>query len=1256
MRLLPRLLLQLVAPFLIIAVVVMLLLGNVVEHNLREGILSTTRINLDLRAQSLENRLATQRNTLRALAIASDSANEIVQHLKEWRNAFPEAEDLVFFSADGQAHDATDRIIDIRDRAYFAQLLQGEPVLTQVLVSRLSENQVVMVGEPVRDRHGALVGALGVTITLKTLAKWLHEMSIFPGGAALLSDAAGHPLVGYPNEKVVAGARIDANSAPHTAQILLTASGNNGCGEWCTMQREIKGSDWRITIAFPERIIFALIYKTWEIGAIAILTLAAAALAGIYLLNRSLLRPIHTLATAQAALERGEFARINSNRRDELGQLSRSFDQMATRLDAALSSAREAENRYRTLFENANDGIVLLDGDRFIDGNPYACQLFECSHEELIRVGPFDFSPERQHDGRNSQEAAQAYIREALAGTPQLFVWRHVSRTGRPFTAEVNLKRIEINDRPLLQAIVRDISAREAATQLARDMESKFQRVFSAGVDYMIVARLADGLIVEANDGFCQLTGFPRDQAIGRTTLELDLWHEPSKRDELVRALREKGAVRDYPMALRRRDGEVREVNLSVSTLELNGEPHYVSIARDVTDERNLQRALAASEARLKTIIETTPSPVCINRVSDLTYVSVNRAWEHLYGIKQPDVVGKTLGQCGFTAVDPATLRQQTLQLLSGGHVDGQEAEFITPDGRRVTIIYSSRLLELDGEQVFISINADISRLKEVERRLKVIVESAPAVIVINRLADFTYLDVNPEFERLFDCKSSQVAGKTIRQAGFSIVNPGVFREQTARLIADGRIDNAQAEFITAGGKHVSVIYSSRITELEGEPVMLSMAADITHIKEVEAGLRQAKMALQESEQRFIVLFQSSPIALSVSLLAAESYRLSELNAAWYRSFGFAADEVLGKSPIDLGLWPRPIEHADFYQQIDKIGEIHEYDVWLIRKDGSALLCSISAQRIVVGRQTLLLTAYVDITEKRRIEQEIRDLNTSLETRIQQRTVELQRAQAELMRSEKLAALGSLVAGVAHELNTPIGTSLTVASTLTERTREIDQLMQDGIRRSALNAYLADARSGADIIARNLQRAAELIQSFKSIAVDQASDQRREFDLRQIIDETLVALRPSLKKKPIKVSNEVEPHLLMNSYAGSLEQVVVNLVNNSILHGLDGRNQGNVVISGRPHGDDSVLLTVRDNGCGIPAANLSRVFDPFFTTKLGRGGSGLGLHIVLSIVEDILGGDIHVASEPGEGTTMTLRLPVRAPALKHSGRNEKPGK
>ncbi|KAB8061843.1 ATP-binding protein [Janthinobacterium violaceinigrum] len=254
--------------------------------------------------------------------------------------------------------------------------------------------------------------------------------------------------------------------------------------------------------------------------------------------------------------------------------------------------------------------------------------------------------------------------------------------------------------------------------------------------------------------------------------------------------------------------------------------------------------------------------------------------------------------------------------------------------------------------------------------------------------------------------------------------------------------------------------------------------------------------------------------------------------------------------------------------------------------------------------------------------------------------------QEELVRRDKLAALGALVAGIAHELNTPIGNGLVVATTMAERTREIQASFLDGLRRSELGAYLTQASEADAIMLRNLQRAADLVSSFKQIAVDRASSQRRHFLLRQFIAELMLPMSTPLKAAGLHLTQDVPDGLAMDSYPGPLGQVLSNLLENCLRHAFEGRSGGKIAITARGSDDgQTITLSIADTGVGIAADALAHVYDPFFTTKLGSGGSGLGLHVAHNIVTGVLGGHIDATSSTGadSGTTFTLQLPAAAP-------------
>ncbi|XAH22535.1 sensor histidine kinase [Xylophilus sp. GW821-FHT01B05] len=251
--------------------------------------------------------------------------------------------------------------------------------------------------------------------------------------------------------------------------------------------------------------------------------------------------------------------------------------------------------------------------------------------------------------------------------------------------------------------------------------------------------------------------------------------------------------------------------------------------------------------------------------------------------------------------------------------------------------------------------------------------------------------------------------------------------------------------------------------------------------------------------------------------------------------------------------------------------------------------------------------------------------------------------QADLTRAERLSSLGLMVAGVAHELNTPLGSATLALSTARQELDQLAQRLQQGLRRSDLEHYVQAGGAGLETVREAVRRAAALVQRFKQVAVDRASMQRRVFDLAQIVTDADPRLQHWPPDGRIALRLQLAPGLEMDSYPGPLEQVVSNLLENALLHAFEDRTRGCITLQALADGAEHVLLRFADDGSGIPEAQLPRIFDPFFTTRRHAGGTGLGLHIVHQTVVDLLGGTLHAENAPGGGAVFVLRLPRHAP-------------
>ncbi|MGL1891459.1 MAG: HAMP domain-containing histidine kinase [Spirochaetaceae bacterium] len=284
--------------------------------------------------------------------------------------------------------------------------------------------------------------------------------------------------------------------------------------------------------------------------------------------------------------------------------------------------------------------------------------------------------------------------------------------------------------------------------------------------------------------------------------------------------------------------------------------------------------------------------------------------------------------------------------------------------------------------------------------------------------------------------------------------------------------------------------------------------------------------------------------------------------------------------------------------------------------------------------------------EQKKQELELINHKKNLETLVTQRTDKLQNSldqlkdtQKQLVESEKMSSLGSLVAGVSHEINTPVGIAVTAASYLEDKTHDFDSLLEsDKISRKSIIDFMKVAKETTKMISSNLQRAASLINSFKQVAVDQSSEEIRKFNIHAYIKEILISTNSKFKHTSHSVSVKQSEEFSVKTYPGALAQILTNLLINSLVHGFEEIENGKIIIEIEKL-DESAVIHYKDSGKGISHENITKIFDPFFTTKRGMGGSGLGMNIAYNLVTQTLNGSINCTSKLGEGTKFTIKFP-----------------
>ncbi|HLX14847.1 MAG TPA: PAS domain S-box protein [Bradyrhizobium sp.] len=497
-------------------------------------------------------------------------------------------------------------------------------------------------------------------------------------------------------------------------------------------------------------------------------------------------------------------------------------------------------------------------------------------------------------------------------------------------------------------------------------------------------------------------------------------------------------------------------------------------------------------------------------------------------------------------------------------------------------------------------------------------------------------LNANPALARIMGYDTPE---ELIRGAGditHSVYVRAEARAEYQRLMQrDGMVREYEYQVHQRGGEILWLSDSaSAVRDENGKIVRYEgTVRDITDQKRAEEAIAEGRRLLQ-------LVIDTVPAVINVK---DKELRYVLMNRYMAGIFGIEPREAIGKTTSDLmsRYGAQKTDESDrrvlatgkelgFYEEEyrDSSGNLR---YWLVNK-----LPLLDAMGDIDG----IVTVGLDIGERKRGEQEMRQAKDAAETALRN----LRETQNSLIEAEKLAALGRLVAGVAHEVNNPVGISLTVASSLERKAASFaSEVARGEVRRSSLNEFLEASRDASSQLVANLNRAAELIASFKQVAADRNYSDQRTFDLADLTEQVVMSLRPGLRKHHLTLNVDCQPSLIMNSYPGPYGQVLTNLFLNSVAHAFPDGRAGTVDIRAREAGNDHVEIIFSDDGCGMSLDVRRRAFDPFFTTRRDQGGTGLGLHIVYSIVTNRLGGRLELDSEPGRGTQIRIVLPRVAP-------------
>jgi two-component system cell cycle sensor histidine kinase/response regulator CckA len=766
-----------------------------------------------------------------------------------------------------------------------------------------------------------------------------------------------------------------------------------------------------------------------------------------------------------------------------------------------------------------------------------------------------------------------------------------------------------------------DVTSRKRAEAALRESEEKFAKAFRASPGAMAITEPDERGFIEINDGFTRMFGYEPGEIIGRRAEDLGLWVDADERERVRTRLEREGSVSETEVRRRRKDRSEITCLMSAEPLELEGRRCLVIAFYDITDRKRAEAALRESEEKFAKAFHASAGAMAISEPGGRGFVEVNDGYVRMFGYTREELIGRSIGDLQMWGSEEERAK---LARVFGEWRSVRDMEVVRRrrDGTLITCILSAEPIELGGRKCVLSSLYDITArrqaeqaLRDSEERFSKAFRAVPDAVIITEYGSGRIVDANEGCLKIYGYSRDDCIGRTSLEMGLWADANDRLRLLEALRAGSGTVRDLEISGRRKNGEIVNVLLSCENIELDGRAHLVTIAHDITERK-------QAEQALRDSEVKFAKAFRASPGAIGIS--DAETFKFIEVNDGYCRMFGFAREEMVGKSALELGLWADLKERAKFFDIFQASGSVDDLEMLGRRRDGTIINCVLRAERLELGGRACLVSALNDITARRRSETQ----RAALE--------------AQLRQTQKLDALGQLAGGIAHDFNN----ILTGISAYTELA------LLDADRPEEVRNHLAQVR-------RASERATDLVRQILTFS-RQTAQERKPVRLHGVMREALKLLRSSIPKT-IAIVDQIDalaPVVLAD--ASQIHQVVMNLCTNGCHAMKEGPGRltitlGALRVDASGNTDHPQLepgmyarISVSDTGHGMDEATLARIFEPFFTTKGPGEGTGLGLSVVHGIVEDH-DGVISVRSKPGEGTTFEICLPEHGDVVPSEG-------
>jgi PAS domain S-box-containing protein len=868
------------------------------------------------------------------------------------------------------------------------------------------------------------------------------------------------------------------------------------------------------------------------------------------------------------------------------------------RIEQAL---KESEEKFSKTFQALPESISIsrVKDGTFIEVNRSFCRQRGLVREEVLghsakELGLWEAPGERERMIREIQEKGLAAEREY---TIEL-------KNGKKQTSLISADIVEFSGEPNLIVISKDITERTRMEKALQESEEKFYKAFQAIPESIVISKVATGVFVDVNDNFCRITGLSRQEIIGKTSSEISIPERMENRADIIKTIMEKGRILNREVEYRMRNGQMRTTLYSADIIELEGEPCLISLSTDITERKQMEKALKDSEEKFYKAFRSIPESIAISRVSDGVILDVNDNFCRVAKRPYDEIIGHTDTELNFSLL-PGN-RERDIQIIKEqGGIKNREIIFNADTDKVRAILFSADIIDFGGVPCVISISTDITERKRLEKALQESEEKfskafhvIPESVSIARLSDGVLVDVNESFCRHNDLKREEIIGHTPVELGLLAQSGGGYKDYDAKY-EQAHLDNVEFEFKLKNGEIHTVLVSADVFNIRGEPHVLSIGNDISDRKRME-------VALRESEEKFSKAFHAIPE--SISIATVDKGIFLDVNDSFLHSNNLTREQVIGHSAMELKLWNNPKEHEEMVRLVKERGSVVNDERQFVLESGDKVTLLFSANIVQIAGRPCLISITNNITARKQMEEQLKKA-----------LAELQNSSARLKATNK--ELESFSYSISHDLRSPLRSIDGFSQALLEDyAPQLDETARD---------YLNRMRGAS-------QKMGDLIDGLLKLSRLTRNEMHYEsVDLSALALE--ITSRMQETEPGRKAVFDIKPGLKTAGDAQMLRVMMENLLSNAWKF-TSKVPEAHIQFGSNIRGGEETFF-IKDNGAGFDMTYRDKLFGAFqrLHNNADFPGTGIGLATVMRIINRH-GGSIRAEGAVGQGATFYFTL------------------